>query len=278
MKKLTRAMALATVSAIALTGCVQVEINVDLQEDDTLSGEVITAFSQEVIELAGEDTLDQLLEAEQNIDGSVTERYESAETTEAGEPAYVGTRTTFADQPLADFDAAGEGVDIVRDGNDYVVSGHPEDLSAQTGGQELPPGAQVSLSVTFPGEVSSHNGVLEGNTVTWDLTTHTDSIEARGAASTGGFPTWLVIVIIALVGIGIGMAGVLVVSSKRKPTDDSTLANTPGEEDDFQGTVNKADAGESTVLPAAEPVVDADPVVGTSEVVDTTQDEGPHQP
>lgn len=274
MKKFTRAMALATVTAIALTGCVRVEVNVDLQEDDTVNGEVITAFSQEMLELAGEDALDNILSSEQNIDGSVTERYESDDTNDDGNPAYVGTRTIFAKQPLAEFDAAGEGVDIVRDGDDFVVSGEPEDLGTQTGGQELPSDAQVSLSVTFPGEVSDHNGELDGTTVTWDLTTHTGAIEARGSASAsgGGFPVWLIIAIIALVGVGIGMAGVLVVSSKRKPTDHSSLATTTGEAHDFQGTVNMADAGESTVLPPVDPVVDAE------QVVDTTQDEGPRQP
>src|SRR5690554_7577065 len=61
MKKITRAIALTAVAAIALTGCVRVEMNIDLQENDTVDGEMIFAFSQEMLALAGEDSLDELL-------------------------------------------------------------------------------------------------------------------------------------------------------------------------------------------------------------------------
>lgn len=273
MKKITRAIALTAAAALALTGCVRVEMNVDLQEDDTANGEMIVAFSQEMLALVGEEGLDDMLNSEQDIEGAVTERYESDDTNDAGEPAYVGTRTTFTGQPLAEFDAAGDDLGIVRDGDDYVVSGQPEDLSAQTGGQELPAEAQITLSVTFPGEVSSHNGELDGNTVTWNLASHTGPIEARGSASAdgGGFPLWLIIAIIALVGVGIGIAAVLVTSAKRKPTDESLPGNIPAPEGDFQGTINTADAGAGTVAPPAEPVVN------TEQVVDTTTNEDPNR-
>ena len=261
MKTISRAVAL-----------VRVEMNVDLQEDDTANGEIIFALSQEMLALAGEESLDDMINAEQDIDGAVTERYESEDTNDAGDPNFVGTRSTFRGQPLAEFDAAGDGLSVVRDGDDYVVSGEPEDLSAQTGGQELPADAEITMSVTFPGSVSSHNGELDGNTVTWNLATHTGAIEARGSASEGGgFPTWLIIAIIALVGVGIGIAVVLVASSKRKDTDSAAPVAFGANDGDIQGTVNTADAGEGTVLPPAEPVVEAE------QVVDTTEDEDPNR-
>src|SRR5690554_4123021 len=207
MKTITRAVALTAVTAIALTGCMRVEMNIDLQEDDTANGEMIFALSQEMLALAGEEALDDMLGAEETLEGAVTERYESEDTDDNGDPKFVGTRTTFANQPLDDFDAAGDELSIVRDGDDYVVSGQPEDIEEQTGGQSLPGDAEVTMSVTFPGAVSSHNGDLEGNTVTWDLLTHTGAIEARGSATEGGgFPLWFVIAIIALVGDGNGIA------------------------------------------------------------------------
>lgn len=272
MNKITRVIALTTVSALALAGCVRVEMNVDLQEDDTANGEMIVAVSQEMLSFVGEDGLDEMLNSEQDIDGAVTERYESEDTNANGDPAYVGSRTTFTGQPLSEFDAAGSGVSIVRDGDDYVVSGQPDDVSDQAGGEELLADAQITMSITFPGEVSSHNGELDGNTVTWNLVSHTGPLEARGSASAGGgFPVWLIIAIIALVGVGIGITVVLVTSGKRKPTDESLPANIPAPEGEFQGTVDTADAGVGTVAPPAEPVVQAD------EVVDTTADEDPNR-
>lgn len=273
MNKITRAIALTAVTAIALTGCVRVEMNIDLQEDDTANGEMIFAFSQEMLALAGEDSLEEMLGQDQDIEGAVTERYESEDTNDAGEPAFVGTRTTFTGQPLSEFDAAGDDLSIVRDGDDYVVSGQPEDINDQTGGETLPGDAQLTMSITFPGEVSSHNGVLEGNTVTWDLLTHTGAIEARGSATEGGggFPLWLIIAIVALVGVGIGITVVLVSANKRKGGGEAYPAVVPGPAGDFQGTVNTADAGAGTVAAPAEPVVEAE------EVVDTTADEDPNR-
>lgn len=277
MKRITRALALTAVAAIALTGCIRVEMNIDLQEDDTANGEIIMAFSQEMLAILGEEALDEMLDQEESFDGGVTERYESEDTNSAGDPAYVGTRTTFENQPLADFDAAGDELRIYRDGDDYVVSGQATDLEEQAGGQELPTDAQATMSVTFPGEVYSHNGELDGTTVTWDLTSHTGAVEARGSATAGGggFPVWLIIAIGGLVGVGIGLAIVLVAISKRKPADTAQSAAIPGAEGDFQGTVNSADVGVGTVAAPAEPVVQADEVVNTDEVADPTDDEGP---
>ena len=269
MKTLSRTIALTAAATLALTGCIRIEMNIDLQEDETANGEIIFGLSQDMLAIAGEDSLDELLAEDQDIEGSVTERYESDDVDDNGNPNFVGTRTTFTGQALTEFDAVGDDLRIERDGDDYVISGQPEDLTDQTGGQELPDDAEISLSVSFPGAVSDHNGELDGNTVTWDLITHSGLIEARGSAidGGGGFPGWLVIAIIALVGVGIGMAVVLVTSSRRKPADESDPATFVADEDGIEGTINTADAGEGTVLPPAEPVVE------TEQVVDTTADD-----
>lgn len=272
MRTFARAIALSTVTVFALTGCVRVEMHLDLQADDSVNGEMVFAVTQEMLAMAGEDALDNAITGDQALESAVTERYESDETNADGEPMFVGTRTTFTGEPLSGFGAAGGDLSITRDGDDFVVSGRPEDGGGQAGDTDLPPDADVTLSVTFPGDVSSHNGDLDGSTVTWDLTTHEGAVEARGAASEGGFPTWLLIAVIALVGVGIGMAIVLVGATKRKPTDDSHQAEVTGLEGEFQGTVDTADAGAGTVAPEAEPVVPTD------DVVDTTSHEDPTQP
>lgn len=269
MKTFLRAAALTALTAVALTGCMRYEMNVDLHSDDTATREIITGLSQEAADQVGSGLFDQVLETEED-DDVVTEAYESEELDDNGNPLFVGARALLEDQPFDELDLVVTDLTVVRDGDDFVVSSGPVDLVAQTG-QQVPEDVEVTVSFTFPGKVSSHNGQLEGNTVTWDLTTHTAAIEARGSASAGGFPTWLIIAIVALMAVGIGMAGVLIASGRRKPAEDSDPARYLEGEDGMQGTINTADAGSGTVAPPAEPVVKAD------EVVDTTEDEGPHR-
>ncbi|MFW2512741.1 LppM family (lipo)protein [Demequina sp. SO4-13] len=224
MRTLTRGLALALVSALALTGCVRVEMNIDLAENDTVSGDFIFAVSQELLEIAGEESIEDMLGAEESIPGGTTERYESEDEDGDGSPDFVGTQTTFSDLPLEDFAAAGEGLRIERDGDDFVVSGAADDLTEQTGGEELPDTATATMSITFPGAVSDHNGELDGNTVTWNLLEHSGDVQARGSASTdSGFPLWMILVLAGIIGIGAGIAGVLIVSSRRKSTDESQV-------------------------------------------------------
>lgn len=279
MRTLPRGLALAVVSALVLTGCVRVEMNVTLAEDDTASGDFIFAVSQELLEIAGEESIDDMLGGEETIPGGVTERYESEDENGDGSPDFVGTQTTFSGLPLEEFDAAGDGLRIFRDGDDYVVSGAADDLTEQAGGEELPETASATMSVTFPGAVSEHNGELDGNTVTWDLLEHGGELQARGSASAdSGFPLWLILVIAALVGIGAGIAGVLIVSSRRKPVDESHVSAEasfePGPDAPAGDPIDAPPVVAPTpVMPAADPADPADPT--TAPAVPETTDDAP---
>ncbi len=259
MRTLTRGFAIAVVSMLALTGCIKVEMNVTLAEDDTASGDLIFAMSQELLAIAGEEGLDELMAEDETFPNGTTERYESEDENGDGEPDYVGSRLTFSSMPLDEFDAAGEGLRIFRDGDDYVVSGAADDLSDQTGGEELPANATATMSVTFPGSVSEHNGELDGNTVTWNLLEHEGDLQARGSSTAdSGFPLWIILVLVAVIGIGAGLAGVLIMSSKRKASKED------------QGTGYYADGtvGAAGTIP---PPVDApmfSPADSTSPVAD----------
>ncbi|MFW7414839.1 LppM family (lipo)protein [Demequina sp. SO4-18] len=255
MRNLTRGLALAVVSTLALTGCIRVEMNIDLAEDDTVSGDFIFAVSQELLEIAGEDGVEDLLGGEETIPGGTTERYESPDDDGDGSPDFVGTQTTFSELPLDEFAAAGEGLRIERDGDEFVVSGAADDLTDQTGGQELPDTATATMSITFPGDVSEHNGELDGNTVTWNLLEHSGEVQARGSASAdSGFPLWMILVLAAVVGIGAGIAGVLVVSSRRKSTDESQTGAAPVTGTD-PAAGDPIDAPPAVVAPGEDPEV-----------------------
>ena len=215
MNNLTRVGGLAVVSVLLLTGCVRVQMDVTLNEDDTASGTYVLAVQEGVGESIGAasdaDAVDELF-------GTVAGDLEGATATEYNQDGYVGTQVTFENQSFAELNLDSDDLKIVRDGDDYVVAG-------EVGGGEtaelgdLPADAEMSLAITFPGPIAEANGVIEGNTVTWDLTDAPDKLYARGAASQGGFPllAWLGIAFVLLV----VLAGVvlLIIGSRRSSAD-----------------------------------------------------------
>ncbi|WP_144276270.1 hypothetical protein [Demequina sp. NBRC 110053] len=214
MKNAMRVAALSVVSAAVLAGCLKVDMSVTLHEDDTASGEFVMAVSKGLADVMGEEELAGALESE-TIEGATQEPYEDED--------FVGTRTTFEDLAIAEL--ADETLTVTREGDEFVVSGTPTDLGAELGEVDIPADATATLAVTFPGEVTEHNGTLDGTTVTWDLITAPDELQARGAAvEGGGIPVWIIVLVLAVMGIGIGIAVVLVTSTRRKaPENEASL-------------------------------------------------------
>jgi hypothetical protein len=217
MKSPARVIALSIVSVLALAGCLKVDMNVTLNEDDTASGEYVMAVSKDLAELMGDEDLSTALGSDP-IEGATTEPYEDDE--------FVGTTTTFEEVPLEDLSDGT--MSVTREDDEFVVAGSPGELGGEMATEEIPAGATATLSVTFPGAVSDHNGVLDGNTVTWDLLDAPAELEARGSATSdgAGIPLWILIVVFAVMGIGIGVAVVLITATKRKgpANEESALA------------------------------------------------------
>ena len=109
---------------------------------------------------------------------------------------------------------AGGDLSVVRDGDDYVLTGAAPDTRG-SGLGDLSEDATMTLSVTFPGAVAEANGAVEGAVVTWDLTDAPATLEARGAASADtGVPGWIVVSVGLAVGIAAGV--ILVLVTKRR--------------------------------------------------------------
>lgn len=195
------AVALAATVAVALTGCMKMDVALTLHDDDTADGSMVMAVSDDFAKSIGQDpqTLwDQIgseLESDVGDDGTTTEPYH--------EGGYTGTRfvvertpiSELSDGPLGDA-ADGDTLSVTRDGDEFVVSGSvdmSEDLADQ--GSDLPSGVDagdvldVRLSFTFPGAVVSADdaATVDGRTVTWRLDPTTRStFEARGSAVADG--------------------------------------------------------------------------------------------
>ena len=265
MKSAARIAAMSVLSVLVLAGCLRVEMSITLNEDDTATGEFVMAVSSEVAALMGEEEFANAFSADE-IEGSTTEPYESEDENGDGEPDFVGSVTTF--DSIALDEISDSTMAFTREGDDYVVSGTPADPSEDLGGEELA-GAEATLSVTFPGEVSEHNGTLEGTTVTWNLLDAPDQLEARGSATAGGggIPLWIILVVLGVMGIGIGIAIVLVTSTRKKGDD----AESAREAEAQAGML----ASGSMVMPVAdvEPAAEEPPVAPTAELGDGTAEE-----
>ncbi|MDN4476013.1 hypothetical protein QQX09_09125 [Demequina sp. SYSU T00192] len=211
-----RTLGLVAATALVLTGCLRVEMSIALNPDDTADGSFLMAIekgSGEAFDVSDDDLLEQFTaDSEGDFETGTVEPYEDED--------YIGTRVSFDDEPLGSF--AGETDDdlaIVRDGDDYVVSGSMSDAEDEDLGSL--PGADMVLSITFPGEVSEHNGTLEGTTVTWDLMDAPEELAARGSASPpSAFPVW------AWPAIGAGALAVVAIAvvavlRRRGGTDES---------------------------------------------------------
>lgn len=208
--------------AVLLSACLKLDMDLDVASDDTVSGTVIFGVQQELAEFAGGQIDDLFTDAPlpSDIPGVSVEEYEDDE--------FVGQRFTFDAVPLDRFNS-GEDPDqlrIERDGDVFRVSGLL-DLTAgdeATGPTGFDPsaflqGAELQISITFPGEVTSSNGEIDGATVTWAPEIG-DRLELEATASAtgggGGAITALLIAGAAAVVLAV-MVGVLMARRRRTP-------------------------------------------------------------
>jgi hypothetical protein len=175
--------AAATALALALSGCIKLDMDLDIASDNTIDGSIVFAVDKSLLTLGGGDP-------EEAFRDSLTDAPFPTEGTGGGEvrtevydeDGKYGSRFIFTDVPLDSFDD--EDLSITREGDFFIVSGTLDTTDTGTDGtdgsgsgdstespapfpSELFGGFDVSISMTFPGEVVEHTGQLEGTTVTW---------------------------------------------------------------------------------------------------------------
>lgn len=172
----------AAVAALALAGCFKIDMDLTLDED-LVSGSVIMGIDKEFIEWAeqmGEGSADDLLS---ELDTDELEELEGATVEPYEDDSYVGQRISFADVSLDEFNDPDDSLNIVYDADSgtYTVAGDmdmrdfDDEASMDEAEEFLPPGMtdaltdafDITVAITFPGEVTEHNGELSGSTVTW---------------------------------------------------------------------------------------------------------------
>lgn len=212
---ITKKMGMVAIGAavvLSLAGC-KMTAHYTLHQDDTVSGELIMAIDKTLAEgmtpedisgmLGGSDTVS-------GIEGVVSQPYDDGSN--------IGNKYTFENQPLESVASSIDGT-LVHEGDTFVYTGNPIDPTQFEGSEQYLEGADLSMSITFPGAVTDTNGSVKGTTVTWNLLTQTEAPFATGGAigtgdsgSGDGMPLW---VWLAIAGGAIVLIAVIVMLSKR---------------------------------------------------------------
>jgi hypothetical protein len=210
---LRRVLPALVLLAVVLTGCLKMDMDIEVTSDDTVSGTLILAFPKALFGAAGQDPDDLLQGGFGDAEGVTTEPYDDGE--------WVGQEYRFDGMPLSAFNESQDenALTITRKGDRFVVDGVLDfTADAGTGGRDDPFGdaagaafanAQIRIAIGFPGEVIETNGEVEGTTVVW-TPTFGERTELTAVASAGGsaIPPWVwialglaVVAVIAVVGI-----------------------------------------------------------------------------
>ncbi len=214
IRKLISATILLLV-AVSAAGCMKVSMDLVVDNEDNVSGSAIIAFSKEAIALADSYGAGNSLNTDSLItpqDGMTVAPWE--------DDKYKGSKITFDKKPMDSFSTAttGSSIKFTRDGNNILVSGDLNMGGDQSGSIEqlqsnpLTSGmfatSEVSISITLPGKVTSTNGVVEGNKVTFKGKLGDDIVIDAKADTSQDFTMIYVIVgaIVALGAVGGGIA------------------------------------------------------------------------
>lgn len=182
-------VALFAALALLLSGCMRMNMSINLLENDTAEGSMIMAISDDLAKQMGvtpEDLLEGMQEGSQPPAGSTVKDYK--------QDGFTGKEYTFAAVPISEMGESQE-LEITRDGDDYVVTGvldmgdsgaSEEDLNDPMV-KAMMESLDVSIKVAFPGKIAETNGEVDGNTVTWKMVPGEKlELNARGSAIAGG--------------------------------------------------------------------------------------------
>ena len=180
-------------------GCVRVRASITVSPDDRVSGQIVAAAKPRNADDKGPQLLNSL-----PFSNKVA-------VSDYSRDDYVGSQAVFSDLTFAELpqlanmnrDAAGVDLSLRRAGDLVILDGRA-DLTSLTD-----PEADVSLSVSFPGEVTSTNGDQVANEVVeWKLkpgVVSTMSAQARytdpSARSFTGAAIWLGLAAFVVAGI-----------------------------------------------------------------------------
>lgn len=198
-KRVLALMVLLVVVGPSLIGCVRIRASITVSPDDRVSGQIVAAAIPRDDNDKGPQLLNNLPFAQK------------VAVSEYSRDDYVGSQAVFSDLSFAELpqlasmnrDAAGVDISLRRAGDLVILEGRV-DLTSLSDTE-----ADVSLSVAFPGEVTSTNGdQISSTVVEWKLrpgVVSTMNAQARytdpSARSFTGAAIWLGVASMVVAGI-----------------------------------------------------------------------------
>ncbi len=219
-RKLGRLLGSAAL-VLLLAGCFKVNMDVEITPENTVSGSAVIAVDESLLELSGQSA-DQLF-----ADMDLSDLPPGATSGSYEEDGFVGQRITFEDVPLDEFTAenalsgsqGGDDLSIQRRGDEFHVSGAFDMSGEEFSGTDIPQqfleSFEFRISITFPGEVKSATGEVDGNTVTWEPAIGENTpVEAVASAIPSASSPLLLILLVA--GGAVALGAVAYILTHRK--------------------------------------------------------------
>lgn len=264
---------------VLLTGCLKLDMQLDVQADDTVDGSVVFAVNKDVLSLTGGSFADLIGEQTpfpSDMEGVTSEEYEDGE--------FVGQRYNFEGVPISEFNsdpADSDGLRITHEGDTFVVQG-TLDLSQDLGGlsgvtgatgpfdpEQMMGSAQLRIAISFPGEVTDANGEIDGNTVVWEPRFgERQELQATASAVASGGDNWtLVFILLGIAAVAI-IAAIIVLMNRRKGAEgaaaptvaEPTPMGTPGAETTAPMPAAPKPATGPEVPPTTAPPTPSEPI------------------
>lgn len=196
--RILRIAAVAT-AALVLVGCGRFQVDLTVNEANTLDGSIVIAMTvgdEEGAEAqalsAAEGIEEQILPGLRSAPGVTHEEYD--------QDGYRGSRLILQGTPLSALSAS-EAFTLERQGDVFQFTGAldfmPDSESPAESGDTAADdeSSDVIVALRFPGTVTSHNGELSGTRVTWN-TEWSGTLDMRATANAVGedAPIWVWIV------------------------------------------------------------------------------------
>lgn len=163
----------ALILLVASTGCMRLDLELEVRPDDTVGGSFTAAWSQDFLEevASGESAvarseLDAFLEA-------LLEGVPDADREPYSEDGFVGQTATFSGRPLSEFSELGDQewgfLRLTHEDRRYILEGRWDLRLTGFLDPATAEDAEILVRVNFPARVTDHNGELEGRTVVWRM-------------------------------------------------------------------------------------------------------------
>jgi hypothetical protein len=217
------AVVIALATVILVTGCVKLDVDLEVTKDDKVSGTYVVAIDRALLRLTGQDA-DQLYEQlKGQLDSSSVPEGATVKSEKYDQGDFVGATITIDNLPIDELNQVSGGTDqtnssdfsLTHEGDEFVFNATIDTSQTSQSDVSIPDqvksNAEIRVKMTFPGEIVETNGTKDDTSVTWQPKLgETAQLSARakdsgGASGGGSSHTWLIVVAV-IAGLAVVLA------------------------------------------------------------------------